>query len=84
MGFYFSVAAVMVIATVIFETWMHYRKPLVKCPCCDRMSRKVQTWRRNTQYVNDELNWVRCCPECFEHDWEVFQDLWDEYNRDRF
>lgn len=53
------------------------------CPCCEREASDVERRRRNTQYTDEELNWLESCSECYEHDWEDFREMWDEYYRSR-
>lgn len=39
----------------------------------------IRKWRRNTQYINDELNYLVCCIHCIhEDDYQMFWD-WKEY-----
>jgi len=35
--------------------------------------------RRNTQYIDEEDNWVFMCDECFELELAYWQERWDEY-----
>lgn len=49
------------------------------CPCCEREMSDVEKRHRNTAYQNEESNWLESCGECFEQDYEFFQELWDDY-----
>ena len=35
--------------------------------------------RQNTQYVDDERNWVFLCNECNKRNEEYWADMWREY-----
>ena len=45
-------------------------------PC---KSRKAKLRRQNTKYVNDEMNWVIACDQCFEGIEEYWAERWAEY-----
>jgi hypothetical protein len=47
------------------------------CPCCKRTA-NVQVRRRNTQYANDEANWLLSCNDCFIEDCEQWEERWHE------
>lgn len=50
------------------------------CPCCGRYFRyPVTTERRNSQYVNEAVNWLTACDECHFEDNLYFEDLWNTY-----
>lgn len=38
--------------------------------------------RQNTQYVNDESNFVIMCDECFAENEEHWRGMWADYYRD--
>ena len=54
-----------------------------RCPCCERDMPDVERRRRNTAYVDDELNYLVSCGECHARDLEYYQELWDDYWRGR-
>ena len=39
--------------------------------------------RQNTQYIQEESNWVTCCDECFEEVEEYWAERWAEYYNGR-
>lgn len=44
----------------------------------------VRRWRRrNTQYADDEQNWIQCCESCAEAESEYWQERWQEYYQGR-
>jgi hypothetical protein len=43
----------------------------------------VELRPRNTQYNDDDLNWVIACDECIEIDNEYYKERWAEYNSSR-
>jgi len=53
----------------------------MKCPHCERESDTVERRRQHTMYVDDELNYVTCCLECFKRVQEHWADMWEEYWR---
>jgi hypothetical protein len=53
----------------------HLSKTSCRCPRCGFFSTCVETRRSNTQYVDDERNWVTTCEKCFE----IEEEMWDEY-----
>lgn len=55
------------------------RGSMKTCPCCERDMPDVERRHRNTAYVEEELNWLESCNECFQADWEHFADMWREY-----
>jgi len=46
------------------------------CPHCERESDTVERRRQNTSYVDDELNYITCCLECFEEVQEYWTEMW--------
>lgn len=48
-----------------------------RCPGCLRIAPDCTVRRRNTAYVEDGINWIYCCGECYQDDFEHFQELWD-------
>jgi len=49
------------------------------CPCCNQQAFDVRKRRRNTAYLDELLNWIICCGECFERDNEYYAERWAEY-----
>ena len=39
--------------------------------------------RQNTQYIQEESNWVTCCDDCFEEVEEYWAEHWAEYYNGR-
>lgn len=39
----------------------------------------IEKRRQNTQYENEESNWVICCESCFEVIQAHWADMWAEY-----
>lgn len=53
------------------------------CGMCGENKRDVLRRRRNTQYFNEESNWLTCCKECFDEDWAFYEELWADYYSSR-
>lgn len=49
------------------------------CEDCRHWFVYPRTRRRNTQYHNDEDNYVRNCKVCFDRQEEYWADMWAEY-----
>lgn len=49
------------------------------CPACRRFKTTIEKRQRNTQYVNEESNWLTACADCQHEDDEYFRDLWSQY-----
>lgn len=45
-------------------------------PCTSKNARRR---RQNTQYVNDEANWVTLCDECMKDNDAYWDERWAEY-----
>lgn len=54
-----------------------------RCPCCERLRRDVKRRARNTSYVDDELNWLVSCLDCYQEDYEYYAELWRDYYHSR-
>lgn len=55
-----------------------------ECPCCKKI-KKLQKYRRLTQYHNDEVNWITCCKGCKKQDDEHWNAMWkDSYEYQGF
>lgn len=52
------------------------------CPGCGRMSRSVERRRLNTQYVDDDSNYLTSCCDCYDDMYEHYRDLWQSYYGD--
>lgn len=51
-----------------------------QCPCCRRNRvGPIKTWRRNTQYIDDALNWMTTCVHCIQEDDIHYAYQWAEY-----
>jgi hypothetical protein len=53
------------------------------CPCCERLRTDVISRRQNTAYVDDTLNWLDSCLDCWLAADLYWAEMWDEYNRGR-
>lgn len=51
----------------------------VACPMCGVGEGPVRTRRMNTQYADDEMNYVTSCSRCFEEGEEMWAEMWKEY-----
>ena len=47
------------------------------CDQCERLD--AIRYRQNTQYEEDERNWVTLCPECQIENDEYWAGMWAEY-----
>jgi len=56
--------------------------PTKTCPICEGEKDTVESRHRNTMYQDEPSNWLESCKECFDEDWEHFQELWDDINSD--
>ena len=54
------------------------------CPMCELLMPDVERRRQNTAYVDDEMNYVRVCLECFLEIQEHWKDAWEDYYGGRF
>lgn len=45
---------------------------------CGRIAKRR---RQNTQYVDEESNWVIMCDECFAENEEYWAGMWADYYR---
>ena len=46
-------------------------------------SKNATRYRQNTQYVDEESNWVTLCPDCATANDEHWSDMWSEYYASR-
>lgn len=50
------------------------------CPGeCQSFKTTIKMRRMNTAYVDEDLNYIECCNECFEEVQAHWKDMWDEY-----
>jgi len=49
------------------------------CPFCATCVDSVELRRRNTAYVDDELNWLIACEECHQADFDYYAERWADY-----
>lgn len=54
------------------------------CPICNLPDYKtgsqvIAKRRLNTAYVDDELNWLVSCLDCYNEQYEWYAELWDYY-----
>ena len=56
---------------------------LIKCPACG-CNEASPIYRRYTAYVDDDLNWSWCCPECREMESEYWAEMWSDHYSSRF
>jgi hypothetical protein len=54
------------------------------CDKCDRFFVYPKTRRQNTAYVQEELNFIHCCADCFEDVEEQWADLWANHGYGRY
>jgi len=50
-----------------------------ECVCCGKTGPDVKRRHRNTQYVDEESNYLTACRECQDMDDEYFAERWAEY-----
>lgn len=53
--------------------------PKTFCGMCQEMKPLVQRRRMNTQYADNESNYVECCLECFRDIEEGWAEQWRDY-----
>ena len=57
------------------------------CPTCmrsDGEGGKIKKRHRNTSFVNDSLNYLISCKECWQEDWDYYQERWEDYNAELY
>ena len=47
--------------------------------CCVVCGSEAKRRRQSTAYVNDELNFVIACDDCFKEIEEYWMERWDDY-----
>ena len=51
-----------------------------QCPCCGRKRvGPIRTWRRNTQYIDREQNYMTVCVHCITEDDIQYAYQWADY-----
>lgn len=50
-----------------------------KCQCCLGMKYTIERRRMNTQYNDDESNFIESCIECYAESVEYYAERWAEY-----
>ena len=54
------------------------------CGYCEKFHLLMRHRRQNTQYVDEEKNWVTCCRQQFEEIQSYWKERWDDYYSTRF
>lgn len=49
------------------------------CPCCQCFFHYPKRRRLNTQYADEEQNWVTCCKPQYEELFEYYKERWEDY-----
>lgn len=64
-----------------FFLWLSkfFAKWWSECSYCKKIDGTVEKRRCNSQYADDESNWMTSCLECFEEKKEILQEMWEEY-----
>lgn len=52
---------------------------LIKCPCCETETNDVERRRLNTNYYNDDLNFLTSCQQCYEDTLAYYAERWQDY-----
>lgn len=60
----------------IFKKILRWFNPK-RCERCGRLN--AETYRQNTFYSDDKLNWVTLCEECRKDNDEYWKEQWEEY-----
>ena len=50
-----------------------------RCPLCGRYGKDIFKRRKNTEYNDEESNWVTGCGECYQAMEDYYTELWAEY-----
>lgn len=61
---------------------MDHQTKFLKCERCD----SIDAWchRQNTNYCDEEANFVTLCQECKDENDEYWAEMWDELRRNIF
>lgn len=49
------------------------------CSCCGRWRRDIKRRRQNTEYADEESNYITVCMECYEQIVDYWNERWEEY-----
>lgn len=49
------------------------------CRFCEQLRDDVKNRRRDAKYVDESLNWIGSCGECYERDCEYYAELWSDF-----
>jgi hypothetical protein len=52
---------------------------VIVCPFCGCQDGTIKIRRRNSEYQNDEENWLTSCTSCFDDDTNQLTELWNDY-----
>lgn len=60
------------------------KQPIIreKCECCNKYSLTIGKRRLNTQYVDEESNFLKSCIKCYADAEEYYAERWAEYYSD--
>ncbi len=50
------------------------------CPMCEEEKDTVRSRRQNTNYHDDQLNFITCCASCFRKVQEHWLEMWRDYH----
>jgi len=59
-------------------------KILGKCLNCNTYFRYPKRRRMNTAYLDDKSNYEVCCLSCHKEHEECWDEMWEEYNSERY
>ncbi len=51
----------------------------ITCPVCEEKVFNVRTWRTNTAFTDDRLNYMECCYACITENDEMRHHDWNSY-----
>lgn len=54
----------------------------LKCERCDCFGARYH--RQNTNYIEEERNWVVLCKDCEEENDSYWEGMWEDYYASRF
>jgi hypothetical protein len=53
------------------------------CPKCEQEDESVTRRRMNTQYVDEESNYITVCGDCYAEIEEYWAEMWEQYYEGR-
>jgi hypothetical protein len=59
--------------------WKKFLRLIGWCEYCQRIFHYPKRKRMNTQYADEESNWIYCCEEQFKEIQEYWKERWDDY-----